>query len=83
MALISIEEVHSEGQDAFQAAVSFNNGPKYLFTVHNPFSLEQEQELEWYFEEHLRFPFTNKVRAKNAAATITVYGESPFQSGIC
>ncbi len=78
MALISIEEVHVGGQDAFQAVVSFNHGPKYPLTVRNPFSPEQEQELEWYFEKHLCFPFTDKVRAKNAAAIIPVYGENLF-----
>ncbi len=78
MALISIEEEHAEGQDIFQAVVRFNNGPKYPLQCAIPSLKEQEQELEWYFEEHLRFPFTDKVRAKNVAVTIPSYGESLF-----
>src|SRR5262249_27372737 len=33
----------------------------------------------WYFEQHLRFPFTGQVRAKQAAASITPYGEALFR----
>lgn len=58
MALMSIKEAHAESQDVFQATVSFNHGAEYPLTLRNPFLPEQEKELEWYFEEHLRFPFT-------------------------
>jgi hypothetical protein len=35
-----------------------------------PFDEKAEAQLEWYFEEHLRFPFTNQVRAQEAATSI-------------
>jgi tetratricopeptide (TPR) repeat protein len=62
-----------------QAAVSFDYGPEYPIIVHDPFEEKQEGELEWYFEEHLKFPFTKKVRAKEAAASITASGETLFK----
>ena len=78
MPLIRIQE-RPAGPDGPNAIVSFNNGPEYPITINNPFEEQQEQELEWYFEEHLEFPFTKKVRAQNAAASITTYGEELFK----
>src|SRR5579863_10161367 len=75
---IRIREL-AEQDGTFSAAVSFDHGPEYSITVRDPFTKEQEQELEWYFEEHLRFPFTKKVRANDAAKSITTYGETLFQ----
>lgn len=71
------EQAEQDGQ--FHALISFNHGPEYSVTVRDPFENKQEAELDWYFEEHLRFPFTNQVRAKKAAASITAYGEALFQ----
>jgi tetratricopeptide (TPR) repeat protein len=55
------------------------------FTIHDngapitpPFSDAEEQRLEWYFEQHLRFPFTGQVRAQEAAQSIATYGETLF-----
>lgn len=78
MALISIEEICRDEHDTFQASVSFNHGPRYSILITNPFSLEQEKEIEWYYEAYPRFPFTEEVRARNAAASITSYGETLF-----
>src|SRR5579884_4283212 len=78
--LITIQE-RSELTDAtagWSAVVRFNNGPLNPITITNPFSTEEEEELEWYFEEHLQFPFTQKVRAQNAAKSIPTYGEKLF-----
>src|SRR5713101_808226 len=75
--LISIQE-RGEIEGGWQAVVRFNNGPINTINVSNPFSDEQERELEWYFEEHLAFPFTKKVRAQNAAKSIPTYGEKLF-----
>jgi tetratricopeptide (TPR) repeat protein len=75
--LISIQE-RGEIEGGWQAVVRFNNGPVNFIKVCPPFSDEQEQELEWYFEEHLAFPFTQKVRAQNAAKSIPTYGEKLF-----
>ena len=78
MPLIRIQE-RPESPDGSNAIVSFNNGPEYHITIKNLFEEQQEQELEWYFEEHLEFPFTKKVRAQNAATSITTYGETLFK----
>ena len=78
MALISIQE-RGNGPDGWQAVVKCNNGPENPITISNPFSDEEEQELEWYFEEHLAFPFIKKVRAQKAAASIATYGEKLFK----
>jgi tetratricopeptide (TPR) repeat protein len=78
MALLSIQE-RSGGSESSNAVVRFDNGPLYPITISNPFLDEEEQELEWYFEEHLEFPFTNKVRAQNAARSITTYAENLFK----
>ena len=78
MPLIRIQE-RPGGPGGPNAIVSFNNGPEYPITITDPFESQQEQELEWYFEEHLTFPFTQKVRAKHAAHSITTYGEALFK----
>src|SRR5260221_9216229 len=76
--VLRIQE-QSPHEDGFHAAISFDSGPPYVITVRNPFNDEQEDELEWYFEEHLRFPFTQTVRAQHAAASLTTYGEELFK----
>ena len=60
------------------AIVSFDGQGEYEVTVANPFSEKEEKELEWYFEEHLRFPFVDGVRAREAAASVQAYGEALF-----
>ncbi len=78
--LISIQERSGPDTDGnWQAVVRFNNGPENPITISNPFSDQEEQELEWYFEEHLEFPFTKKVRARDAAMSVKIYGEKLFQ----
>ena len=44
-----------------------------------PFDKKAEAELDWYFEEHLRFPITAQVRARDAGASVTAYGEALFR----
>jgi hypothetical protein len=84
MALITIRE-QSITRDATtgafnaKATVSFDHGPEYSITVSDPFSKEEEEKaLEWYFEEYLHFPFLEQVKYKQAAASITRYGEELF-----
>jgi hypothetical protein len=55
------------------------DGFDYPTTVTPPFDAKAETELDWYFEEHLRFPFTDQVRAKEAGASVTAYGEALFR----
>jgi len=78
MATIRIQE-RPGGTDEFQAAISFNNGPEYALTINNPFVQEEGDQLAWYFERYLRFPFTDQVKAREAAGSIARYGESLFK----
>jgi tetratricopeptide (TPR) repeat protein len=87
MALIQIREIPggpetsegSNGASSAQATISFDNGPLYPITISDPFTEKEESELEWYFEQYLCFPFTETVRAKKAADSITTYGEKLFE----
>ncbi|MEM7537288.1 MAG: CHAT domain-containing protein, partial [Chloroflexota bacterium] len=74
MTTISIRE---QGTTTVQPVVSID-GQEYPITISNPFSEQEERRLEWYFEEHLRFPFVDQVQAAEAAQSIVVYGEALF-----
>ena len=84
MTLISINEVENqavdetEAQTTFNATVSFDHGPQYPITIQDPFDSEQEKLLQWYFEEHLAYPFTDQVKAGQVAKSIPAYGEALF-----
>ena len=79
MAVIRIREIPGSPNGS-SAVVSFDHGEEYPITIKDPFSTtDEEQQLEWYFEEHLRFPFTRKVQAKAAADSIITYGETLFE----
>jgi hypothetical protein len=78
MTLITIQE-QSRAGERFTVSVSFDRQGGYAATVAPPFDPEREQQLEWYFEEHLQFPFTDHVKARDAAASITDYGETLFE----
>lgn len=49
--------------------------------VSDPFGLtpQREKELEWYFEQWIRFPFTDTTRAAKAAASVKAYGIGLFE----
>ncbi|MBM4467629.1 MAG: CHAT domain-containing protein, partial [Chloroflexi bacterium] len=76
MTLISIRE---RGVTTDGPVVNFDGQAEYPITVSDPFSEQEEKLLEWYFEEHLRFPFVRRVDAQRAAASITRYGETLFR----
>ena len=79
MPTITIRERTAPGPQGENASVSFDNGPLYDITISDPFSEQQERQLEWYFEEHLRFPFKDQVKAEHCAESITEYGEILFK----
>jgi hypothetical protein len=54
------------------------DGYEHAVTVVSPLGIDQLRELDWYFEQHLRFPFTDQVRARQAGESITAYGEGLF-----
>jgi hypothetical protein len=55
------------------------DGFDYPVTVASPFEAEKLEELDWYFEQHLQFPFTGQVRARQARDSIAAYGEALFR----
>ncbi|MEM6446514.1 MAG: CHAT domain-containing protein, partial [Cyanobacteria bacterium P01_D01_bin.123] len=63
----------------FAANLSVDNQTQFDITVRDPFNERQEWELEFYFEEWIRFPFDRQVLAERAAASIATYGEQLFE----
>ena len=78
MPLITIRQKGAWG-DSPNAAVSFDRRGEFPVTLADPFSAQEETDLEWYFEEHLKFPFTRQVEAKAAAESVTRYGVALFE----
>ncbi|MBP8001120.1 MAG: CHAT domain-containing protein [Chloroflexi bacterium] len=68
----------AQKRHVFPAQVSFEGYNTYPITVTDPFTPAQEAELEWYYERWLNFPFTDKIRAQHAAASIRAYGHDLF-----
>ncbi|ESA34018.1 tetratricopeptide tpr-2 repeat-containing protein [Leptolyngbya sp. Heron Island J] len=63
----------------FEATLSVDNQTQYDITISDPFDAKQEQELEFYFEEWIKFPFDQTVKAQRAAASIQTYGHDLFE----
>ncbi|MBD2427836.1 tetratricopeptide repeat protein [Phormidium sp. FACHB-1136] len=66
-------------ESGFVATLSIDGQTHYSVTVQDPFTEAQERELEFYFEQWIRFPFDNQVIAQRAAASVQTYGESLFE----
>jgi tetratricopeptide (TPR) repeat protein/type II secretory pathway predicted ATPase ExeA len=55
-------------------------GAAFDITVCDPFGQDgRERELEWYFEEWIRFPFSDMTIAARAAASVKAYGTALFE----
>src|SRR5947207_11125497 len=78
MPLLRICEARTERGDIWEAAFSWDSGPQEMIEIRNPFSEENEKELEWYLEKYLEFPLVEGRRAEKAQKEITRYGESLF-----
>jgi CHAT domain/NACHT domain len=77
MSLITITET-GRFTDQPNATLSFDHGAPQPITITDPFSDVEEERLRWYFEEHLRFPFTDQVHASQAAQSVVAYGDTLF-----
>ena len=77
MSLIKIAECQG-GPNELHVALSIDDGGEFVVGLALPFTPEEEQELEWYFEQRLREPFTGQVRAASAAQSVRRYGERLF-----
>ncbi|WP_420632265.1 tetratricopeptide repeat protein [Candidatus Leptofilum sp.] len=76
---ITITQTDDRFEPPFATAVQFNNGAGHKVTITDPFTPEEEERLEWYYEKWLTFPFTGEVKAGKAAASTQSYGEALFQ----
>lgn len=63
MAVITIRE-QSKTETGFDTTLIIE-GNNYQITVSDPFEAREEQELEWYFEEWLRYPILEQVSSEN------------------
>lgn len=68
----------SEGE--FEVTVRFEGGGEYPVKLENPLVEDPSGEalLAWYFEEHLRYPFLDRDRERDAVALLKAYGERLF-----
>ena len=77
MPQITIRQTGNLGDNP-NAELSFDGEAGFAIQIKNPFSEQEEARLAWYFEEWLNFPFTQRVRAEEAAASVRRYGEQLF-----
>ena len=63
----------------FTATLSFDDRVEFEVAICDPFTMADEQRLEWYFEEWLRFPMLDTVKATQTVDSIKTYGEQLFQ----
>ena len=76
--------IREQGKTAagFKAQVIIENHNRVEYEIpeiKDPFREKEEKQLEWYFEEWLKYPMLDQVRAETAAASIKDYGENLFE----
>ncbi|OBQ17655.1 MAG: Tfp pilus assembly protein PilF [Anabaena sp. WA113] len=77
MPVITIRE-QQQTATGFAASLSFGDG-EYDIIITDPFTHQEEEDLEWYFEEWLVFPMTGTVKAERAKNSVKIYGEKLFE----
>lgn len=77
MTVIRLGE-RSAGDGKFTVRVHFGDYAEYDVQVTDPADEAAEQELAWYFEEHLRYPFLDADRERGAVRQIAAYGAALF-----
>ncbi|MEM6426331.1 MAG: CHAT domain-containing protein, partial [Cyanobacteria bacterium P01_D01_bin.128] len=78
MPTITIRE-RQQTSAGFVATLSIDHQTQYEITVSDPFDSREERELEFYFEEWIKFPFDQQVIAERAAKSVKTYGEALFK----
>ncbi|MFN6485624.1 tetratricopeptide repeat protein [Nostoc sp. DedQUE02] len=76
MAVITIRE-QQPTENGFAASLIFDGG-EYPINITDPFTPQQEQQLEWYFEQWLTYPMLDGKKAEAAKTSVASYGESLF-----
>lgn len=69
MTVITIRELKTT-ETGFEAELSFDGHTRIPITIKKPFTAKEEQQLEWYFEEWLRYPMLNTAKAETAATSV-------------
>ena len=78
MHIVRISEQRQDSEVSFNVSVVFDDTDHYDVTVTNPADAADEENLRWYFEEHLRYPFLEKERERKAGEQIANYGTALF-----
>ena len=78
MPVITIRE-QQRTETGFEAILSFDGRVNYPISITDPFTTQEEQQLEWYFEEWLVYPMLNTVKAQKAADSVKAYGQQLFE----
>jgi hypothetical protein len=52
---------------------------EFTITVRDPFDLSEERQLECYFEQWIRSPFSDGAIAQRVAQSVRAYGENLFE----
>ena len=76
--VVRITEVPGGADGSFAVRVGFGDGAEYEVGITPPGDAAGERLLAWYFEEHLRFPFLDRDREREAVAHLREYGEGLF-----
>lgn len=79
MTVIRLRELTQGDNGDFLIRVSFDDGAEYQVTVTDPADEVIENNISWYFEEHLRYPFLDKDKEQDAVSQIAEYGQSLFR----
>ena len=79
MTVVRITEVPGGEGGSFAARVTFGDAAEYEVPMRAPGDAAGEQMLAWYFEEHLRFPFLDRDKERQAVTQLKQYGESLFE----
>ncbi|MBL7261244.1 tetratricopeptide repeat protein [Paractinoplanes lichenicola] len=77
MTVIAVRERSAGADGSFSVDVRVGDA-EHTAVVAGPFDAAQEQELVWYFEEHLRYPFLDWDRRDAAALAVADYGRALF-----
>ena len=78
MTVVRVVENGMNSDGFFDAVISVGDWAEYEITVASPADAAAESELEWYFQEHLRFPFLDIDREQAARDRIVAYGQDLF-----
>ncbi|MFN7854474.1 MAG: tetratricopeptide repeat protein [Dolichospermum sp.] len=76
MSVITIRE-QQQIATGFAASLSFGDG-EYDIIITDPFTPQEERELEWYFEEWLVYPMVDKIKAESAKNSVKTYCKRLF-----